>query len=220
MKPQRQSDFSCLTFGIPAFLLGGALWLAGCSGGNGEQQRAQQAQELTSLREENKEMQKLRTENKELPRLRKEQEELPQLRGNAEELEKLRKDNDRIRTEITNFAKLRLEKDRQAAAQRAQQAAAVAQVRGAMQAGVMATNVADPSVPQEGDEILIDPKFLAKILPQFDWSKLERKEPVAVRALLEQQGISLTNYQQLTTLGITNYVIQHAPKPPPGTVPQ
>ena len=169
MKPRRQSDFRWLTLGIPALLLGGALWLAGCSGGNGEQQRAQQTQELASLRDENKEMQKLRTENKELPRLRKEKEELPQLRGHAEEIEKLRKDNDRIRTEITNIAKVRLEKDRQAAAQRAQQAATVAQVRGAMQSGAMATNAADPNVPQEGDEILIDPKFLAKLLPQFDW---------------------------------------------------
>lgn len=193
------------------------VWLAGCGRADIQQQRAQQAQELEKLREENKQVQKLRAENKELPRLRRDQEELPKLRGTPEEIERLRKENDRIQSEIAELAKSR--NQRLQAAQQARQAtASPAGLAGANptgQAGINVTNVDDPNIPREGDEILIDPKFLAKLLPQFDWSKLERKEPLAVKALLEQQGIVLTNYQQLIGLGVTNYVIQHGPRPIP-----
>ena len=194
-----------------------AIWLAGCGNANFEQQKAQQAQEIEKLREENKELQKLRAENKELPRLRADKEELSKLRGTTDEIERLRKDNTRIQSEIAELAKAR--NQRLQAAQQARAAGALpvgqAGANPGGQTGVNIPNLEDPNVPREGDEILIDPKFLSKLLPQFDWSKLERKEPLAVRALLEQQGIVLTNYQQLITLGVTNYVIQHAPKPVP-----
>ncbi|MBM3840829.1 MAG: hypothetical protein FJ398_23305 [Verrucomicrobia bacterium] len=195
---------------------GSALWLGGCSDGNVSQQRAQQSQELAKLRDENKEVQRFRTENKELPRLRKENAELPQLRGQADEIEKLRKDNDRIKNEIAELSKARRQSQQAALqAQQAQQAAAaLAQARGALQSGG-ATNVNDPNIPQEGDELYVDPKFLTKILPDIDWSKLQRKEPLNIKGLLEQQGFVLTNYQQLIELGITNYSVRHAPKPPP-----
>ncbi|MBI2948975.1 MAG: hypothetical protein HYY23_15145 [Verrucomicrobia bacterium] len=194
--------------------IGSALWLAGCSGG-GEQQRAQQSQELAQLREENKEVQKLRTANKELPRLRKENEELPQLRSQTAEIEKLRKDNDRIKNEIAELDKARRQNQQAAlqARQAQQAAAALAQARGAIQSGVLPTNATDPNIPQDGDELYVDPKFLAKLLPEIDWSKLQRKEPVNVKGLLEQQGIVLTNYQQLIEFGITNYSVRHAPRP-------
>ena len=193
-----------------------AVWLAGC-GAHVEQQKAEQAQAMEKLREENKEVQKLRAENKELPRLRADKEELPKLRGTTDEIERLRKDNARIQGEIADLAKT--QKERLLAAQQARAASALPVGPGGANAGgpagISAALVDDPNVPREGDEILIDPKFLGKLLPQYDWSKLERKEPLAVRALLEQQGIVLTNYQQLITLGVTNYVIQHGPRPPP-----
>ena len=193
------------------------LWLAGCGNANIEQQKAQQAQEIEELRDENKEVQKLRAENKELPRLRADEKELPKLRETTGEIERLRKDNARIQGEIAEVAKARNE--RLQAAQQARSPGALptgpAGANPGGLAGINAATVEDPNVPREGDEILIDPKFLGKLLPQFDWSKLERKEPLAVRALLEQQGIVLTNYQQLITLGVTNYVIQHGRKPLP-----
>jgi flagellar biosynthesis GTPase FlhF len=212
MKAVRKNNFERLKRASLVLCFGSALWLAGCSGGNVEQQRAQQSQQLAQLREENKEVQKLRVENKELPRLRKDNAEIPQLRGQADEIEKLRKDNDRIKNEIADLGKARRQSQQAALqAQQAQQAAAaLAQARGALQSG--ATNAFDPNIPQEGDELYVDPKFLAKILPEFDWSKLQRKEPVNVKGLLEQQGIVLTNYQQLIELGITNYSVRHAPK--------
>ena len=194
-----------------------AVWLAGCGNAHVEQQKAQQAQEIERLRDENKEVQKLRAENKELPRLRADKDELPKLRGTTDEIERLRKDNARIQGEIAEVAKARNE--RLQAAQQARSPGALptgpAGANPGGLAGINAATVEDPNVPREGDEILIDPKFLGKLLPQFDWSKLERKEPLAVRALLEQQGIVLTNYQQLITLGVTNYVIQHRPRPLP-----
>lgn len=222
MKLHQQRNLRWAKQSALAFSLSSVLWLAGCSGGNVEQQRAQQSQELAQLREQNKEVQKLRVENKELPRLRKEHEELPQMRGQSDEIEKLRKDNDRIRAEIAAFDKARREKGLQAAQQARQAAASAQQIQGraTILPGVTATNVADANVPQDGDEIFIDPKFLAKILPQIDWSKLERKEPVAIKGMLEQQGIILTNYQQLIDFGITNYTVRHGYKPPAtGTVP-
>jgi hypothetical protein len=43
-----------------------------------------------------------------------------------------------------------------------------------------------------------------------------REEPINVKALLDQQGIVLTNYQQLIELGITNYQIVRAQRPADG----
>ncbi|MBI4661191.1 MAG: hypothetical protein HY735_20365 [Verrucomicrobia bacterium] len=215
-----QNDAKCHERWFLALLLSCVLWLAGCSGANLEQQRAQQAQELARLQDENKELQKLRTENKELPRLRKDNEELAKLRESTGEIDRLQKENDRIKSEIAELAKAR--RQSQLAAQQARQAAAQSAAARAAAAGqpiLTATNVADPNAPQEGDQIFIDPKLLASLLPQFDWSKLKRKEPIDVRPLLEQQGFVLTNYQQLISLGITNYTLQRSPKPPASTRP-
>jgi hypothetical protein len=87
--------------------------------------------------------------------------------------------------------------------------------------GTNAAALNAPDIPQEGDEILLEPKSLAKLLPEFNWEALERKEPIAVRALLEQHGIVFTNYQELASRGITNYIIQrNRPRAPDPAQPK
>ncbi|MCI0533893.1 MAG: hypothetical protein L0Z50_01555 [Verrucomicrobiales bacterium] len=71
-------------------------------------------------------------------------------------------------------------------------------------------------IPEEGDEILIPPKMLSLLLPGTNFDSVQREEPINVKSLLDQQGIVLTNYQQLVELGITNYQIVRAQRPVEG----
>src|SRR5262245_55518980 len=61
----------------------------------------------------------------------------------------------------------------------------------------VAENVRPEDPPQEGDEILIPPRMLGKLIPGANFDAVEREEPINVKSLLEQRGIVLTNYQQL-----------------------
>jgi len=194
-------------------VLSGAFFLIGCDSGENRETLTKQQAELQKLQEENQAIGKLRAENKELPRLRRDNQEIETLKSSAEEIARIRVENETIRKDLTRLA----EQAKLAAANRAQSLLAKtagvagqtgAAVGGAGQANPGEAPVADPNVPLESDEILIEPRLLAKLLPEFDWEKLERKEPVAIKALLEQQGIVLTNYQQLIEFGITNYTIR------------
>ena len=60
---------------------------------------------------------------------------------------------------------------------------------------------------------VLDPKDLTQLLPNFDWDKLKRTEPIAVRALLEKDGVQITNAAQLREIGVTNFVIKRAQTP-------
>jgi hypothetical protein len=77
-------------------------------------------------------------------------------------------------------------------------------------------NVRPEDVPEEGDEILIPPKLLGKLLPGTNFDSVQREEPINVKSILDQQGIVLTNYQQLLEMGITNYQIVRAQQPAEG----
>lgn len=189
-----------------------AAWvISGCSQ-NSQSVSANPHPELEQLRIQNQEVQKLRRENQELSRLLKDRDEVARLRKDLGELPRLRQENQALRLQIA-----------EAASQR-RNAATAANAANSAAGAVSSANPSDPNnpeaaeadidpanIPQEGDEILIEPKLLSKVLPGFDWEKLERKEPIAVRALLEQQGIILTNYQQLIDYGITNYTIRRNP---------
>lgn len=80
-------------------------------------------------------------------------------------------------------------------------------------ADAVAENVRPEDIPEEGDEILIPPKMLGKLIPGTNFDSVQREEPINVRSLLDQQGIMLTNYQQLVEMGITNYQIVRAQRP-------
>lgn len=169
--------------------------------------------ELELARAENQEVQKLRRENQELSRLREDHEEVTRLRREIDQLPALRQENEQLKSQLTRGPR-----------QGAQPPSVGTVPPGlpnsqltAMGNAALATNqleVNPADLPQEGDEILVAPKMLSKLLPGFDWEKVERKEPVAIRSLLEQQGIIITNYQQLAEYGITNYVIQRNPVAP------
>lgn len=83
-----------------------------------------------------------------------------------------------------------------------------------------AEKIRPEDIPEEGDEILIPPKLLGALIPGANFENIAREEPINIRDLLDQQGIVLTNYQQLIDLGITNYTIARAPKLPPEKVPE
>jgi hypothetical protein len=68
-------------------------------------------------------------------------------------------------------------------------------------------------IPEEGDEILVAPAMLGKLFPSANFDSIQRKEPINIKSVLDQQGITLTNYQQLVELGITNYQIVRAQQP-------
>jgi len=80
-----------------------------------------------------------------------------------------------------------------------------------------AENVRPEDIPQEGDEILIPPKMLGKLIPGANFESVQREEPINVKSLLDQRGIVLTNYQQLAEMGITNYQIVRAQRPAEAT---
>ena len=190
--------------------------LAGCGASDAQKQTAvQEQQELEQLRQAKQEAEKLRAENREAVRLRRDNEEIKKLKSVPEEMAKLRQENDQLRLQVT-----------QAQQAKAQIRVANPQANNPAPApgGVTPPPVIAPGgigpadIPLSGDEIFLDPRQLSKILPQFNWETLERKEPIGVKALLEQQGIVITNYNQLRALGLTNYSIRRIipPSPPPG----
>ena len=78
----------------------------------------------------------------------------------------------------------------------------------------------DEGTLNEGDDILIDPKHL-KLFCRFELGE-SWVEKLAVRGLLEKDGVQLTNTAQLKEFGLTNFVIQRAPPPTnaPGETPK
>ena len=204
---------------IPAVIC--AVFLIGCGSGATQETLVAQKAELEKLQAESKEATRLRAENRELARLRRDNQEIENLKNSAAEIARLRTENEDIRSgmaAITEQAK----KTRQQQMLEAEQASAAGQPGGGVAGGVGVAGVeaVDSNIPQEGDEILIEPRLLVNILPDFDWESIERTQPIAVKALLDQQGIVLTNYQQLIEIGITNYIIQKAPPPVPNQVTQ
>lgn len=196
--------------------------LGGCGvGGQQQTARDETRQELEKVQQENRELPKLRAENRELPRLRKDNQEIQNLRTNAQELARARQENELLKKQVAEASQQRGNRTLAANPQSPGPLASPTQSGGLAATGTPGSPaeapVADPNLPQEGDQILIEPRLLAKLLPDFDWSKIERKDPVVVNNILEQQGIVLTNYQQLIGLGVTNYIVQRGAqkiKPP------
>lgn len=187
---------------------------------------SESSQEIARLREENQDLEKLRADNQETQRLRKEAQDIHKLRGQYQELSRARKENEDLKKQMT---KLGLPTDIAAPALiragspalQVQTAAATAQPSQSSEEPAQEV-VIDKDTPQEGDEIFVEPKFLAVLLPDIDWSKLNRAEPIGIKSLLEQQGIVLTNYQELVSRGITNYTVHrnYATTPAAQTEPQ
>lgn len=164
------------------------------------------AQERQRLTAENQELAQARIDNEEVQRLQKDNQDLARLRSRYQESGRLRKDNEQLRQQLAKLAP-----NNPAAKAGASDAATAGAGAASSDGDKPKPAVADENTINEGDEIMIDPKHLKALMPDFDWDKLGRTEPLAVRALLEKDGIQITNVSQITEYGLTNWVIRRAP---------
>lgn len=189
-----------------------SLWV-GCSSNEAqlELDKAQHA-EIERLQAENLALDQVRAENVEVKRLRVENQELPKARSQYQEAGRLKKENEQLRQQVAKLASARGAAAASPAAQGASSAVA-GPVGGESAAALAAGNI------DEGDEILVEPKYLKELLPEFDWEKMDRKEPLSVRPLLEKDGILITNVSQILEFGLTNYTVRKAARTAPAQEP-
>ncbi len=209
----RRLGFSALLFGLAALP-------TGC-GSKDSQEAATAAlkQERDRLLAENQDLPSVRAENQEVRRLRQENQDLPKLRSQYQETSRLRTENEQLRQQIAKISPAAA--TNLAAALAASRAPGGGVPAGSPPAGEPTQEAApDENTLNEGDEILVDPPALKQLLPDIEWEKLGRKEPLNVRSLLEKDGVQITNIQQLAEYGLTNYVIRRAPAPSPVPPPQ
>jgi hypothetical protein len=191
-------------------------WLTGCgSGGVHDQAVAAQNQEKERLLAENQDLAQVKADNEEVQRLKKENQDLAKLRSQYQEAGRLRKDNAQLRDQVAKLTPKTAGGQAGGTDSAAAAAASAAAAADAQKAKEMAQSA---NTINEGDEVLIDPKSMKQLVPDIDWEKLDRKEPIGVKALLEKDGIQITNIDQLKEMGLTNYIIRRAPftNPPPG----
>src|SRR5690348_5638301 len=138
---------------VPFAALTAALLLPGCSSGEGQDMKAQ-AEQMEKLRQENAGLAQAQTENETVQRLRKENEELPKLRSQYQEAARLRKENEQLRQQIARLtpagAAGALASNAVAAAASAEDAAAKKKEKGPY----------DDLTLNDGDELLVEPRFL------------------------------------------------------------
>ncbi len=194
-----------------AFALAPVLILSACGPTAGpDPAAAAQQEEIERLRAENQALPQARSENEEVQRLNKENQDLAKLRSQYQEASRLRQENEKLRQQAAKIAPT-------AGAAPAQgglppsPSGVLAPGQGAAQEEQALVEVAqEPGALNEGDEILVEPKYLKALMPDFDWENMERKEPLAIRSLLEKDGEMLTNVSQLSEFGITNFVVRRA----------
>ena len=192
-------------------VLSGAFLLFGCRSQSDDEAAKAQTEQIEKLRQENADLAQVQADNQTAERLRKENEELPKLRSQYQEANRLRKENEQMRQQLA-----RLKPGGAGGTQAVNIALPANELADGQKKGPV-----DPMNLNDGDELLVEPRFLKQILPDFDWEKLGRKEPIAVRALMEKDGLQLTNALQLHEYGITNFIIRRAPVQADGTpVPQ
>jgi hypothetical protein len=194
------------------FALIAGLLLGGCHRDSSRDTfSAEEREEFERLRQLESEVVRLRAENQEIQRLKRENQEVHRLRGQYQELVRLREENEKLQKQL---------------------AALAAQPRSASQREFVSPQPVNPISPpgpiaqlgtgeieqmeefspefarEENDQILLDPQDLPLLFPDYDWSKLQRSEPIIINEMLETHGIVITNYQQLIQWGVTNYQVQ------------
>lgn len=197
--------------GAPAALSALALsFVIGCSQAPAPL-NAQEEQELERLRSESKEIQKLRAANREVDRLRKDNEELKTLRNSAAEIAKLETENNELRKQVAAARPAapaaRSQPSTQTTAQALLSAGNLPQAF--EQAALIVEGQAayrPEDVPQEGDQILIDRSVIGILIPEF--ANLTNTQQYEVSGWLKSKGVTIKNYQQLNTLGISNFQVR------------
>jgi len=194
------------------------VWIvAGCNlHQDADPNAAAQAQERERLLAENQALPDVRVEHEEVQRLAKENQELPKARNQYQEAARLRKENEQLRQQLAKLTPASTNSsaaDTHLATPPSGPLAQVPKDKRALEEGAL----------NEGDDIMVEPKYLKLILPDYDWERLGRKEPLGIKGLLEKDGVQITNAVQLQEYGITNYVIRRAhpqAAPPVPSVPQ
>jgi hypothetical protein len=178
--------------------------LIGCNSNPGEDPALKaQNQEMEQLRQENQSLAQVKAYHEEVERLRKENQDLPKLRSQYQEVGRFQKENEQLRQQIQKISP----------SAATQKVAAVTGTSGSVHEQAQEPDkekAGEEFALNDGDDVMVDPKQLKQLLPDFDWEKLGRKEPLGIRALIEKDGIQLTNALQLQEYGITNFVIQRA----------
>jgi hypothetical protein len=200
----------CTTFAGCA-LIAAAVCGCGSGGHDLDQQAARQEAEIRRLQEENQAIPQARAENEELKKLRSANQELPRLRSQHQEIARLNKENEQLEQQL---ARLR---QRSGQAPAPAPAVAVAPPPEVLQSESAALPAEDPLL-HEGDEILVPPQELQRIMPHVNWDNLDPNQAVAIRSLIEADGVPLTNVAQLRQLGLTNFVIKRAQTASPGAL--
>lgn len=176
-------------------------------------------QERERLRAENQGLEAARAENVEVQTLKRENQDLAKARSEYQEATRLRNENEQLRQQVAKLPPT---------SAAAGQAGLPPSPDGVLNPGMTADQEPESAVEvaedegtlHEGDDILVEPRFLKELMPEFDWEKLERTAPLAVRSLIERDGTILTNVSQLADYGITNFVIQRAIPPPDAPQPE
>src|SRR5262249_8529699 len=135
---------------------------------------AAQTQEREKLLAENQALPDVRTENEEVQRLRKENQELPKTRNQYQKAARLRKEIELLRQQV---AKLTPPSAGSAANASPSASGGTAQLANAEKKEL----TLEEGALHEGDDIMVEPKYLKLILPDFDWEKLGRKEPLGIK---------------------------------------
>lgn len=187
--------------------------LTGCgSNSSSNPADAAKAEEIERLRQENQELADAQSANEEVRRLRKENEDLPRLRSQYQEAGRLRKENDQLRQQITKISPSAATQNVVSVTGTVDPARALANAQALLDTN-KAKILAEQEVVNEDDDIMLEPKYLSQIIPNFDWQKIDRKDPVGIKALLEQNGVQITNVSQLHEMGLTNFTVRKAVVP-------
>jgi hypothetical protein len=171
------------------------------------------AQERDRLLSENKSLDQARADNQEVQRLKTELQELAKARSQYQEANRLRKENAQLSAEL---AKLSPNSRTNQAAGGDPRSGIAGSLQG--QSDAEKKPAVDENTINEPDEVLVDPKYLKTLLPDFDWDKYGRTQAVSIRSLIEKDGVQLTNVAQLQDYGITNFIVRRIP--PTNVVPQ
>jgi hypothetical protein len=75
--------------------------------------------------------------------------------------------------------------------------------------------VGEANLPQPGDQILINARFIGNLIPGVQWPEGNPDQMVNVTELIQSSGLVITNYQQLQELGVEEYQIVRPAEPAP-----
>lgn len=178
-------------------------------------EQAEVQAELTRLRAENQEVKRLRAENADLDRLRRERLEIERLRPQLQGIEQLRQENEQLKQALAQAPASRSNTPPAAVAPTPEIPQPPPHIVNFPEAFAEAASwasglpVREEDVAKEGDLLEVDQSVIGILIPDFATNAPGGKYEVS--GWLRSKGVTLTNYQQLNYLGITNFTVRRAP---------